>query len=163
MKLPVSPRVWLPVLATAVTLQAALAVGGVAFTKRLETKLLAEPNALAAVSGKVGFARQLTVEETRGPWLRVSEGTNSGWVFSGNISETRLAEGTGTAGLGLSASETTATAATRGLSDEAGAYATRRNLAEAQTDLAWLFEQSAAIGADDVDKFLQEQKRGEYK
>lgn len=165
MKLPAYARAWplLLALATAVTLPAALVVGGIAFTKRLETRLLAEPNPLAAVSAKVGYDRQLTVEEARGAWLRVREGASAGWVFSGNVSVTRPVAGTGTAGLGLSASETTATAATRGLMSEAAtAYATRRNLPAARDDLAWLLEQGGAITEAEVEKFLQEQKRGEY-
>ena len=165
MKFPVSPRVWPLLLALVITatLQAALAVGGVAFTKRIETKLLAEPNPFAVVSGQVALGKQLAVQEIRGSWLLVSEGTNTGWVYAGNIAETKPAEGTGTAGLGPSASETTATAATRGLSEEAEAYATRRNLTDAHTDLTWLYEQSAAVSVEDVAKFLQEEKRGEFK
>jgi hypothetical protein len=150
-------------LAAAVTLQAALAAGGIAFTKRNETKLLAEPNPLAAVSAKVGFAKQLRVEETRGAWLRVSEGANTGWVFAGNISDAAIKEGTGSAGLALNASATTVTAAARGLSDEAVAYASNHKLVNAREDLNWLLEQSAAVSADDVENFLKEKKLGEYK
>lgn len=150
-------------LAAAVTLQAAIAAGGIAYTKRMETNLLAEPSPLAAVSAKVGYARQLKVEESRGAWLRVSEGASSGWVFAGNVSATEIKAGTGSAGLGLNASATTVTAAARGLSEEASDYAKRRKLTNARDDLAWLFEQSAAITAEGVESFMQEKKLGEYK
>jgi hypothetical protein len=161
----VSSRSWLLLagLAAAVTLQAAIAAGGIAFTKRLETNLLAEPTPLAAVSGKVGYGKQLKVEEARGAWLKVSEGANAGWVFAGNVSATEIKEATGSAGLGLNASATTVTAAARGLSEEASDYAKRRKLTNARDDLAWLFEQSNAITAEALEAFLQEKKLGEYK
>lgn len=157
-------RSWplLAALAAAVTLQAAIAAGGLAFTKRLETNLLAEPNPLAAVSAKVGYAKQLRIEEARGAWLKVSEGANAGWVFAGNVSATEIKEGRGPAGLGLNAGATTVTAAARGLSEEASDYAKRRKLTNARDDLAWLFEQSAALTPEGVETFLQEKKLGEY-
>lgn len=156
-------RVWPLVLsvAAAVSLQAALAAGGVAFTKRLETKLLAEPSAVAAVSAKVGYAKRLSVDEVRGPWLKVSEGANSGWVFAGNVSEQEIKAAS--TGLAINASDTTVTAAARGLSEEAAAYAQKRKLTNARDDLNWLLEQSAAVTPEAVDTFLQEHKLGEYK
>lgn len=159
---PVWPATLL-VLATAVALHAALAAGGTAYTKRLETKLLAEPSALAAPVGKLAAGRPLKIEEARGAWLRVSDGPAAGWVFAGNVSALEIKESAGTAGLGLNASATTVTAAARGLSEDAADYAQRHNLTDAREDLAWLLEQSAAIGADRVDAFLQEKKLGEYK
>jgi hypothetical protein len=149
-------------LAAVMTLQAALAAGGVAFTKRLETKLLAEPSALAPVSAKVGYARRLTIEETRGAWLKVSEGSNAGWVFAGNVSEQEIKAAT-SSGMSLTASETTVTAAARGLSEEGADYAQRHKLSNARDDLNWLLEQSAALTPDELEAFLQERKLGEYK
>ncbi len=165
MNLRVSSRAWplLVSLAAAVTLQAALAAGGIAFTKRMETNLLAEPTPLAPVSAKVGYAKRLTVQEARGAWLKVSEGTSTGWVFSGNVSTVEIKEATGSAGLGLNASATTVTAAARGLSENAVDYAQRRNLTNARDDLAWLLEQKSAVTADQLEAFLQENKLGEYK
>jgi len=162
---PTPSRIWplLGGLAAAVTLQAALAAGGTAFTKRMETKLLAEPTPLAAVSAKVGYAKSLKVEETQGAWLRVREGENAGWVFSGNVSPVEIKEATGSAGLGLNASATTVTAAARGLSEEAADYAQRHKLTNARDDLAWLLEQSSAVTAEELEAFLQEKKLGEFK
>ncbi|MBI2813822.1 MAG: hypothetical protein HYX71_06025 [Opitutae bacterium] len=150
-------------LAAAVTLQAALAAGGVAFTKRMETKLLAEPTPLAAVSAKVGYAKPLKIEAAKGAWLKVREGENTGWVFSGNVSAVEIKETAGLAGLGLNASATTVTAAARGLSEEAADYAQRHQLGTARDDLAWLLEQSAAVTAEDLEAFLQKNKLGEFK
>jgi hypothetical protein len=157
-------RAWSVIVGAAavVTLQAALAAGGVAFTKRLETKLLAEPSALAPVSAKVGYARRLAVEETRGAWLKVSEGANSGWVFAGNVSEQEI-KAAGPAGMSLNAGDTTVTAAARGLSEEAADYAQKHKLTDAREDLKWLLAQSAALSPEDLEAFLQEHKLGEYK
>lgn len=148
-------------LAATVTLQAALTAGGIVYSKRMETRLLAEPSPLAAVNAKVGYAKPLRVEETHGSWLRVSAGANTGWVFLGNVSPVEIKEGAG--GLALNASATTVTAAARGLSDEAADYANRHQLADARAELDWLLEQSAAVSADEVETFLQEKKLGEYK
>jgi hypothetical protein len=159
-----TPRLWLvlPLLALAVAGEAALVAGGIAYTKNLETRLLAEPRPLAPVSGKVPFASKLKVEEARGPWLRVSAGAAAGWVFAGNVSETKPVEGKGADGLGLSASTTTATAAARPLTPAANDYAVRRNLGDARKDLDWLLTQSQAFTPEEVTAFLQAQKKGEY-
>lgn len=150
-------------VAGAVSLQAALAAGGVAFTKKLETKLLAEPSAVAPVSAKVGYGRRLAVNEVRGSWLKVSEGDNTGWVFAGNVSDQEIKAATGSVGMGLNASETTVTAAARGLSEEAASYAQKHQLSNARDDLNWLLEQSAALKPEELESFLQEKKLGEYK
>ena len=160
-----APRLWLalPLLALAVTVvEAALTAGSTAYTKRLETSLLAEPKPLAAVSGKVPFASKLKVLEANGPWLHVSAGATAGWVFAGNVSESKPAENKGADGLGLSASTTTATAAARPLTPAANDYAVRRNLGDARKDLDWLNDKSQALTPDQVNSFLQTQKKGEY-
>ncbi len=118
MKVRPAPSRWRLVallLASAATAGAALTAGSTAYTKRFETNLLAEPQALAPVSGKVRFASKLKVKEIRGAWLRVSDGTTTGWVFAGNIAESKPDDIKGTDGMGLAASSTTATAAARPL------------------------------------------------
>jgi len=160
-----APRLWLalPLLVLAVTVvEAALTAGGTAYTKRLETSLLAEPKPLAAVSGKVPFASKLKVEEARGPWLRVSTAGTTGWVFAGNVSESKPAENKGADGLGLSASTTTATAAARPLTPAANDYAERRNLGDARKDLDWLNDHGMTLTMDQLNAFMQAQKKGEY-
>ncbi|HWA24900.1 MAG TPA: hypothetical protein VG734_04425 [Lacunisphaera sp.] len=161
MKTPVRSAV----LATAFLAATALfayEVGGAAYTKRIETKLLAEPKPLAGAAGKLGFGHKLKVEEVQGAWLRVSEGDVAGWVFAGNLSDTKPADIKGADGLGLSASTTTATAAARPLSPAALEYATSRNLATVRSDFDWMVATCAAFSNDDVDAYLKETKRGEY-
>lgn len=164
MKTPPSFRSWpvLPLLVCTASLEAGLATGGTAYTKRVETKLLAEPAPLAAVVGRLGFGRAVKIAETRGTWLRIADGGTAGWVFAGNVSETKPAEGKGLDGLGLQASQTTATAAARPLAPAAEDYAARRHLANARDDLNWLIAQCHGLTAEQVEAFLQEQKKGEY-
>jgi hypothetical protein len=149
-------------LAAAVGAEAALVAGGIAYTKNLETRLLAEPRPLAAVNGKLRYASKLKVQESTGSWLRVSDGTVTGWVFAGNLSETMPAEIKGSDGLGLSASTTTATAAARPLTPAANDYAVRRNLGSARNDLDWLLYQCRTFTPAQVDAFLQAEKKGEF-
>lgn len=136
-------------------LGAALTAGGTAYTKKMETSLLVEPSALAAPAGKLGFGRKVSIQEARGAWLRVSEGSVAGWVFAGNLSETKPAEGKGLDGLGLSASTTTATAAARPLTPAADDYAARHNLTNARDDLNWLLARCHALSPAEVEAFLK--------
>ena len=156
---PVLPAL---LLVAAVPLGAALVPGGTAYTKRVETNLLAEPAPLAAVAARVPFGRPLRVNEAKGAWLRVADGVKAGWVFAGNLSETKPAEGKGLDGLGLQASQTSATAAARPLTPAADEYAAAHNLGNARDDLNWLIEQCRAIGPAQVEEFLKAQKKGEY-
>lgn len=164
MKPPPLVRLWPAalLLAAAVPAEAALTAGGAAYTKKYETNLLAEPSPLAAVTGKLAFGRALKVNEARGAWFKVADGAKTGWVFAGNLSEAKPAEGRGLDGLGVSASNTTATAAARPLTPAADDYAVRRNLANARDDLNWLLAQCHGITAADVEAFLKEQKKGEF-
>lgn len=161
----VLPLPWAAVilLAAVTAVEAALVTGGFAYTKRFKTVLLAEPSPLAAPAGELALGRKLTVNEVRGNWLRVSDGPLAGWVFSGNLSDAKPAEVKGLDGLPIAASQTTATAAARGLTPAAVDYANRRGLANARDDLDWLLEQSAAITDEQVEEFLKTQKKGEYK
>ena len=149
-------------LATAAVAQAAFTAGSTAYTKRFKTVLLAEPSPLAAPAGEVAFARKLTVKEVHGNWLRVTDGSAKGWVFVGNISDTKPADIKGTDGLAVAASQTTATAAARPLTPAANDYAERRNLGDARRDLDWLNAQCGKISNTEVENFLQEKKKGEF-
>lgn len=146
----------------AVSAFAAFEAGSFAYTKRVETKLLSEPKALAESTGKVAFARKVKVEQVQGSWLRVSEGDVSGWVFAGNLSATEPDEGAKLDKLTFVASQTSASAALRGLSPEAEAYAAQRNLGDPRADLEWMLTACAEITDEAVDEFLQENKKGEY-
>ncbi len=141
---------------------AAFETGGSAYTKRLETILRAEPRPLAAESGRIGYARQLRIEELRGNWLHVREGRTRGWVFAGNLSETKPAEDAGIALIPFDASSTSATAAARPLTPTTVDYSGRHQLSSAKADLEWLIEQSAYTTNADVTAYLQENNKGEY-
>jgi len=141
---------------------AALAAGGTVYSKHFKTPLLAEPSPLAASAGEVAFARKLTIKEVRGHWLRVSDGSTKGWVFAGNVSDTKPEDVKGLDGLPVAASQTTVTAAARPLTPAANDYANRRNLQEARADLDWLNAQCHQLTEADVQRFLQEKKKGEF-
>jgi hypothetical protein len=136
--------------------------GGFAYTKRAETKLLAEPKSQAEIAGRVAFARRVTIEEVQGVWLRVTDGQVSGWVFGGNLAETMPSEGKGLDGMPLLASKTTATAAARPLDAAVVQYAEQRSLGAASSDLQWMIDTSNGITEADVDQFMQEKKKGEF-
>ena len=146
----------------AVTALLAYEAGGIAYTKRAETTLLAEPKPLAAAAGKLAYGRKVKVEQIQGAWLRVSDGPVSGWVFNGNLTDTKPAEGKGLDLGPVLASKTTATAAARPLTDAVVAYAKEKNLGDAQGDLEWMTNEAHAITPEDVDAFLIEHKKGEY-
>ncbi len=157
------PRWLLATLALAATSVAfAFSPGGTAYTKRFKTTLLAEPAPLAASAGDVPFAHKFTVKEVRGNWLRVSDGSTKGWVFVGNVTDTKPTEVKGFDGLPVAASKTTATAAARPLTPAAEDYSKRHNLVDARGDLDWLNAQCHGVSDADVEKFLQEKKKGEF-
>jgi hypothetical protein len=161
MKKPILAAALLAALFTASALLAYEA-GAFAYTKRVETKLLAEPKSQAEVSARISFARKVTIEEVQGAWLRVSDGALSGWVFAGNLAATKPDEGKGLDGVPILASKTTATAAARPLDEAVVEYSKQRNLNDAAADLQWMVDTANAISADDVDQFLQEKKKGEF-
>ena len=140
----------------------AFEAGGIAYTKRAETTLLAEPKPLAPAAGKLAFGKKVKIEQVQGAWLRVSDGPVSGWVFNGNLSDTKPSEGKGLDMGPLLASKTTATAAARPLTDVTIAYAKEKNLGEAKGDLEWVVAEAKAITPEEVDAYLVEHKKGEY-
>jgi hypothetical protein len=157
------PCGWLAtLLASASVLPAAFAPGGEAFTKRVETALLSEPNMLAAPVARMGYAKSLKVEAVKGAWVRVSDGKSTGWVFAGNLAEEKPSEVRGLDGLPIAASETSAAAAARPLLPAATEYSVRHGLARPADDLTWLAAQSSAITPAELKAFLQEKKKGEY-
>lgn len=164
MRSRIAPRLWAAtiLLAATASVEATFSEGGFAFTKRVETKLLAEPNPSAAPAGKLGYQRKVKVEQVQGGWLRVSDGPTIGWVFSGNLSETKPDEGKGLDGAPLLASNTTATAAARPLTPAADEYSQRRNLGSANDDLNWLLNKCSSITPAQVETYLKTHRKGEY-
>jgi uncharacterized protein YgiM (DUF1202 family) len=146
-----------------VTASAAFTKGGSAYTKRVETSLLAEPSALAATVTKVAYAKTLKVEELKGNWVKVSDNGKSGWVFAGNLAEEKPDDNKGLDGLPIQAASTTATAAARPLTPAASDYASRHGSNSAADDIKWLHETADAITPAQAIDYLKEQKRGEFK
>ena len=141
---------------------AAYTKGGPAYTKRIETALLAEPSSLAAVVTKISFAKQLKVEELKGSWVKVSDGTKSGWVFAGNLAEEKPDETKGLDGLPIAASKTTASAAARPLAPAVADYGARKGDGSATEDLKWMEQTSDAVSVEKDDAYLKEKKKGEF-
>jgi hypothetical protein len=163
MKTSLAWRALLPAAVFASTALAAFQAGHTAYTKRHETKLLAEPKPLAEAAGTLPAGRAVTVEQVQGAWVRVREGDAGGWVFQGNLTATKPVEVTGVLdGAPLAASETTATAAARPLATAANDYAAARDFGSAREDLEWLIEQCAALPDEEVTAYLQAQKKGEF-
>lgn len=160
---PVLPW-WLAALLLAATIpaEAALSAGGSAYTKRYKTTLLAEPSPQAKPAGELPFATKVKIEQAKGNWLRVNGGSATGWVFMGSLSETKPDEDKGLDGVPLLASNTTATAAARPLTEAAEEYSQRRNLGSASGDLNWMLGACDKITPQQVQAFMQQNKRGEY-
>jgi len=156
---------WWPaglLLIAAVCAEAAFSAGGTAFTKRYKTSLLAEPNPQAKITGELGFARKVRVDQVQGNWLHISDSGIAGWVFVGSLSETKPDESKGLDGAPLLASNTTATAAARPLTDAAEEYSQRRNLGSASEDLNWLLNECSKLTPGEVESFLKTNRKGEY-
>lgn len=141
---------------------AAHAPGSFAYTKRAETALLAEPAPLAAANARLKLGTKLKIEEVRGAWLRASAGEQAGWIFKGNVGAAEPDRESALAQIPLDASATSATAAARPLAPAAADYGTRKNLAKAQEDIAWLLSEGALITAADVTAYLEQNKKGEF-
>jgi hypothetical protein len=137
--------------------------GGKVYSKRNETPLLTEPRPLAAPAGRVGFAEALTIEEVSGAWLRVKAKKVAGWIFSGNVAEEvpKLAPPAGLTT--VAASETTTAAAARPLSPAGDAYVDRHGASEAKADVEWLDREAAKVRAPEVETYLRENRKGEYR
>ncbi len=147
----------------ATTAFAAFEAGTAAYTKRQETNLLAEPRPLAETTATLPHGRKLTIEEVKAPWLRVTDGETTGWVFQGNVSVTKPVEVKGLLdGVPQLASKTTVTAAARPLSSAAADYAAGRNLTSAQSDLEWIITECAAVTDEDVEAYLQAARKGAH-
>lgn len=145
------------------TLSTAFKAGDTAYSKRIDTPLLADPKPLAATAGKVGFAAALKVREVRGAWLHVQAKDGSGWVFEGNVSDDKPTL-TPTAKLtAVTADSTDTTAAARPLTEAAEGYATRHAEAKDKADVEWIDATSAGIPDDEIVVFMRDNKKGEYR
>ncbi|HVU17989.1 MAG TPA: hypothetical protein VHD32_13770 [Candidatus Didemnitutus sp.] len=161
-------RLWtlLAVLAVAAATEAALVVGSTAYATGVSTNVMREPHTVAGaggtLAGKLNYRQQVRIDKVDGKWLHITAAATTGWVFSGNLTDTLPAEVKNSNGYGLNASQTSVSAASRGLSEGGNDYANRHNLGQARVDLDWLNKQTAAMTDAEVTAYLKEHKKGEY-
>jgi hypothetical protein len=136
--------------------------GETAFTKRFQTDLLKDPQPLAESVATLPFATGVKISELQGKWANVSDGTNTGWIYLGNLAEEKPSEDNGIAGLQTSASATTASVAARPLDNVTSQYADQEGLGAAAADVKWLESQSDKISKNVVVGFLKKNKKGEF-
>jgi hypothetical protein len=136
--------------------------GKTAFTKRFQTDLLKDPQPLAESVVTLPFATGVKISGLQGKWANVSDGTNSGWIYIGNLAEEKPSEDYGIAGLQTGASATTVSVAARPLDNVTSQYAEQEGLGAAAADVKWLESQSDKIGKNAVAGFLNKNKKGEF-
>ena len=137
-------------------------VGTICFARKQPTDLRAGPERDAKSTGKVAWATKLKVLQIEGRWLKVTDNSSVGWVFSGNVGVDKPpAENKNDFGPSV-ASETTASIAARPLSDSAKAYAKRTSYATAVADLEWVEQTADAIKAPELSAYMSEHKLGDY-
>lgn len=150
-------------LLLALPCEAAYKKGDTAYTKRMETPLLAEPGPFAESVAKIDFAQALKVEEVRGSWLRVSIKTPkaAGWIYAGNVAADEPVIPPSEGMTADTASKTTTAAAARPLTKIAQEYAQTHGQSTESGE--WLAMFASTISDDDVTRYLAETNRGEYK
>jgi hypothetical protein len=136
--------------------------GDTAYSKKVDTPLLAEPKPLAAASAKVGFAEKLEVDEVRGSWLHVSAKNAAGWIFQGNVSESKPTAAPSAGITTVSADSTDTVAAARPLTEAAEGYSGRHGDGNAKTDVEWVDALSAMATEELVVAYMRENEKGEY-
>jgi hypothetical protein len=136
--------------------------GKTAFTKRYQTDLLQDPQPLAQSVATLPFTTGVKISDLQGKWANVSAGTNTGWIYLGNLAEEKPSEDNGIEGLQTSASATTASVAARPLDNVTSQYADQEGLGAAKADVKWLETQSDKIGKNAVVGFLKKNMKGEF-
>ena len=85
------PRIWMVLtLALVASLaMAAPAVKSIVTVRVLSAKVMAAPKFIGAAAGSVSRGQQLTFEEAKGDWYRVT-GAYSGWIHKTNLTERQV-------------------------------------------------------------------------
>ena len=123
--------------------------------------LLADKDPDAATIAKLKTHKEYDVVAISGKWAQVKAGSNTGWIYVGNLSRDEPPD-VNTSGLKTEASSTTLNAAARGLDNDAKGYANRKGEAASAADISWMEQQNDAVTKDDVKAYLKEHKLGEY-
>jgi len=137
--------------------------GQMVWSKHHETRLLAEPSALAGAQSNVGFAEKLKIVEVQGAWLRVRGDDGEGWVFAGNVATDKPELPPASTLTELDASATDTVAAARPLAPAAEDYAARHGATAAQADIDWIDAEAAKIPAQEVVAYMSANHKGEYR
>jgi len=123
--------------------------------------LLADKDPDASTVAKLKTHHEYEVVAVSGKWVQLKAGSNTGWVYSGNVSRDEPPE-VNTSTLKTEASSTTLNAAARGLDNDAKSYANRQGNAASASDVIWMEQQNDAISKTDVKAYLKDHKLGEY-
>jgi len=123
--------------------------------------LLADKDPDANTVTKLKTHHEYEVVTVSGKWVQLKAGTNTGWVYSGNVSRDEPPE-VNTSTLKTEASSTTLNAAARGLDNDAKSYAKRQGNGASASDVIWMEQQNDAISKAEVKAYLKEHKLGEY-
>ncbi len=138
-----------------------VATGHSAYVLHDGQPLLADKSPDAAAVGKLKAHQEYTVAEIDGKWAKIKTGSVEGWVYVGNLSREEPPD-VNTSSFHTDTSETSLTAAARGLDDDAKQYASRKDEAASARQIVWMEEQNDAISKSDVKVYLKEHHLGEY-
>ena len=136
--------------------------GKPAYTKRYETAVLKEPQAMADTIATLPFSTKVKIESLQGKWASVTTTNGAGWIYQGNLSEDKPFEDTSIKGLHAAAGDTTASVAARPLDEVTKDYANQKGLNAAANDILWLEATTDKIDDKAVTQYLKDGKKGEY-
>lgn len=123
--------------------------------------LLADKSPDAATVAKLKARHEYTVSEISGKWAKIKTDSAEGWVYLGNLSREEPPS-VNTSSFHTDTSDTSLTAAARGLDDDAKQYASRQGKEESAHQIVWMEQQNDAISKSDVRDYLKEHHLGEY-
>jgi len=123
--------------------------------------LLADKDPDSATLAKLKTHKEYDVVAISGKWAQLKAGSNTGWIYIGNLSRDEPPD-VNTSSLQTEASSTSLNAAARGLDNDAKVYANRKGEAASADDISWMEQQNDAVTKDDVKAYLKEHKLGEY-
>jgi hypothetical protein len=138
-----------------------VAAGHSAYVLHDGQPLLADKSPDADTVAKLKAHHEYTVTEISGKWAKIKTDSAEGWVYSGNLSREEPPD-VNTSVFHTDASDTSLTAAARGLDDDAKRYASRQGKEESAHQIAWMEQQNDAISKSDVKDYLKEHHLGEY-
>ena len=136
--------------------------GKAAYTKKLETAVLKDPQPMADTIATLPYAAEVKITALQGKWAGVSTTNGPGWVYLGNLAEEKPASDHSVDWLRASAGETTASVAARPLDEVTKGYAAEHGMNSAADDLQWLQNQSDKIDKKTLTDYLKTSKKGEY-